>query len=114
MADAQLPLIPSVPFYRVSTTLDDDVFLLDLKWNTRDAAWYMTILTPDEDVIVAEVKIVLGTLLGARSTDPRMPAGILQVCDLAGTGVDATLDDLGERVVIYYTPIAEFAALVGE
>lgn len=107
MAVQQLPLIPSVPDSRVATTLDGDVFLLDVRWNARDAAWYMDIRSDDETMLAAGIKLVLGTLLAKRYTNPRLPQGELFVCDLAGTGVDAGLDDLGTRVAVYYTPVGD-------
>lgn len=107
MADQQLPLTAEFPNYRVATTLAGSVYLLDVRWNARDAAWYMDILADDETVLAAGIKIVLGSLLGGRYTSPRLPAGILMACDLAGTGVDAGVDDLGARVAVYFTPIED-------
>lgn len=99
----QLPLVPSIPNYRVATTLGDDQFILDVRWNGRDEAWYMDILTQDGDMIRAGIKLVLGAILGV-GADSRLPAGRLIASDLAGTGVDAGLDDMGVRVAVYFYP----------
>lgn len=107
MADQQLPLIPTVPNYRVATQLGDDIFILDVRWNTRDEAWYLDILTDDETMVRAGIKIVLGSLLGGRVRSAAFPKGILQAVDLTGAGAEATLDDLGTRVAVYFTPNAD-------
>ncbi len=98
----QLPLVGGVPNYRVGTAFGDTQVILDVRWNARDGAWYLDILAEDETPMARGIKIVLGALLGYRSTDPRLPAGALLASDLSGAGADATLDDLGTRVAVYY------------
>lgn len=109
-----LPLIPSVPNYRVGTTLSGIVYLLDVRWNERDAAWYMSLLTEDERMIRAGMKIVLGTFIGIRSTHPDFPPGFFRAFDRSGQGEDASFDDIGDigndgRVVVYFFPLTELA-----
>ena len=103
----QLPLDSVDPFYRVGITLNDTPYLFDVHWNGRDGAWYFDLLDVTEDPIRCGIKIVLGIPLGFRSTDPRFPPGALYAEDLSGQGTDATIDDLGSRVVVYYYTIAE-------
>lgn len=107
-----LPLDSAAPHYQVGTSLDGVQYILELKWNMRDEAWYLDILAEDEDPIRHGMKIVLGTLLGRRSVDPRMPAGAFIAADLSGAGREATIDDLGTRVVVYYYTADEVAAAV--
>ncbi len=107
MAVQQLPLVPTTPNYRVATQLGDDVFILDVRWNVRDAAWYLDIRDDDETIIRSSLKIVLGTFLGGRVRAPAFPKGVLQAVDLTGAGEEATLDDLGTRVVVYFTPFTD-------
>lgn len=97
-----LPLVPSVPSYRVGTQLDGVQYVLDVRWNGRDGAWYMDILDEAAVAIRSGVKIVLGAFLGRRTVNPAFPAGLLVAADLSGEGRDATLDDLGTRVVVYF------------
>lgn len=100
-----LPLVPSVPFQRFSTTLDGVPYVIDVKWNGRAGVWSLDLLDEDEDPIRSGVRIVLGAVLGRRGialTDPRMPTGFLVAIDLSGEGVDAGLDDLGDRVQVHY------------
>jgi hypothetical protein len=106
-----LPVVPSIPSYNFSSTLEvyDDsgetvpaVFLFDVYWNTRAGSWFMHVFEADGTPIRHGIRIVLGTILGGRSVDRRFPAGALKAEDLSGKGIEATLDDLGTRVVIYY------------
>lgn len=97
-----LPFVPSVPNYRVGTTLDGRTYILDVRWNGRDAAWYFDILAEDETPIRRGIKVVLGTSLGGRVSDPAFPQGIIAASDLSGAGIDAGLDDIGTRVGVYF------------
>lgn len=105
----QLPFIPSVPSYRVSTTLSGVVYIFDVRWNTRDEAWYFDLLTEDETVIRHGIKIVLGTILAGR-VSTRLPRGAFIAADLSGFGRDAGLDDLGSRVNVYFYTLEEIRA----
>ena len=98
----QLPLIPSEPNYRTGVTLDGEQFILDMRWNTRDDAWYMDLYEGDETPIRLGMKVVLGALIGIRSINPNQPKGVMMASDLSGVGADATLDDLGVRVHVYF------------
>jgi len=102
-----LPFKPSIPHYRVTTTLDDVQYILDVKWSTREACWYFDLLDDNEDMIRSGIKVVLGALLGRRSADARFPPGAFQARDLTDEGREATLDDMGDRVIVeYYSPEA--------
>lgn len=105
----RLPLIPGEPHYRFSTELSGIPFVVEVRWNQREEAWYMTVLDANESPVLSGVKLVLGALLGARSADPRKPPGAFVVADLSGTGRDATLDDLGTRVVVSFFSNEELA-----
>lgn len=104
----QLPLKPSIPFQKFSMTIDGATFVVNLRWNTRDGAWYFDLLDQGEDPIVSGVKLVLGVALGRHSSDARMPRGAFMASDLLNSGKDATLDDLGTRVLVYFYPFAQW------
>ena len=103
----RLPIDAAFPRYRVATNLGDTQYVMDVHWNARAEAWYLDISTEDGEPIRSGMKIVLGALLGLRSTDPRMPDGVLVASDMSGEGRDATLDDLGSRVVVFFYPSSE-------
>ncbi len=120
----ELPIDPSIPFQTFSTTLDGIQFGFEFFWNARadrDAgAWFFHLYTADDELIRASIKVSLGTLLGGRCADARMPNGVFKAIDLSDTdglhAREAKLDDLGTsdnggRVVIYFFTIAELGAL---
>lgn len=106
-----IPLEAGVPFYQFSTTLDGEDFLFDVRWNTRDAAWYFDISTIDEVPISSGNKIALGASPGGRVASADFPAGLFVMLDTSGTGVDATFDDIGVRVQMFFYTSAEIDAL---
>jgi hypothetical protein len=105
----QLPFIPSEFNYRVNSVVDGVEYIFDVRWNGRDEAWYMDLYDVDEDPIRTGMKIVLGSLIGRRSVDPRYPAGAFVASDLSNSGTDATFDDLGVRVVVFFYSFEELA-----
>ncbi len=103
----QLPLNSDAPHYRVGTTLQGIQYLLDVRWNSREEAWYMTISSVEDIVLIAGIKLVLGVFLTRLSHDERLPDGEFMVSDLSDTSTEATLTDLGERVAVYFIPTEE-------
>jgi hypothetical protein len=87
------------PNVRLGVTLDFGVpYVFDLRWNSRDASWYMDVLEADETPIVSGVRLVLGTYLGRRTRHQLFKRGVFVMFDTSGSGLDATLDDFGKRV----------------
>lgn len=107
-----LDIAPSIPHQRVSTTLEGADYIFDFRWNARDGsgAWYMDVSTDTDEIIRRGIKVVMGVPLGKRTADDRYPPGALFAID-DGTGVEATLDDLGVRVQVLYFTTEEVAAL---
>lgn len=103
----KLDLIPSVANYRFSTALSGTQYLLDVRWNARDTAWYLDVLAEDETPLRLGIKIVLGALLGGRVVSDEFPAGVFIAHDLTNAGTDPGFDELGDRVVVYYYTFEE-------
>lgn len=97
-----LPLLPDIPFQEVDIALDGTVYRFNFQWAERESIWYMDISTIDDDLIQGGIRLVLGTYLGWRVTDPDYPAGLLRLFDNSHSGQEARLDDLGTRVVMHY------------
>lgn len=97
-----LPLQPSNPHYRFGTTLAEEPYLIDIRWNGREGAWYMDILSEDEDRIASGLKLVLGGPIGDLSPSNDFPAGHFYLFDASRTGTEATFEDLGVRVNLYF------------
>lgn len=107
-----LPLVPSLSNYRLSTTLEGQEYLFDVRWNNREEAWYLSIFDVNGDVIKWNIKIVLGVQLGMRVTNANFPPGALYAIDLTNRGLEAKFDDIGERVVVIYLSSAEVAGIL--
>lgn len=101
----------STPSYRFSTTILNRQFVFDVRWNYREEAWYFDILDEAEEPIILGTKIVLGAMLN-RTRDPAFPRGIIIASDLSNTGQDAGLNDLGDRVQVYFYPEEELELML--
>jgi hypothetical protein len=103
----RIPLVASESFYSFSTQLLGITYLFEVKWNGRHGMWYFDLLDADEDLISANNAVALGSSPVRKSTDPRRPRGLFFVRDLSSTGVDASYDDIGVRVVLEFYTFAE-------
>lgn len=96
-----LPFVPGNANYRLATTLDGDPYILDVRWNGRDGAWYFDLLEEDETPIVHGLKIVLGGYIGRYVDHLLFKNGVFFAVDTSGQRLPPTLDDLGTRVQVY-------------
>lgn len=100
-----LPLTSTEPRYEVFTILDEVTYGLNVYWVDRESAWYMDLLTEEGVVIASGLKLMIGAAVGNQYRYlPTWPNGVFVVTDLSNQDRDATLTDLGTRVVVYYHP----------
>lgn len=111
MALFDLPLVAGSPSYRFGMVLQDASYLIDVRWNSREQAFYMDWYTESEAPVVLGIKVVLGTFLGRRSDQAPFKDGVLVAVDTSGAEREATLDDLGTRVIVRYIPVEDLIAL---
>lgn len=109
----EMPLLPKFPNFRFGSTIDTVPYLFDVRWNSRDEAWYMDVLESSEKPIVLGLKLVLGTYVGRRCNHALFKQGVFIVSDTSGSGRDATFDDFGTRVILMYIPIDELIRRLG-
>ncbi len=106
MAAVIIPLQNNYPDYSIRVDLSGVEFLLSMKFNTRDSAWYLDLLDETALPIAQSIKVVLGLPLLRKIADARRPAGELIAIDNNGSGVEAeTVSDLGgdgSRVTLIY------------
>jgi hypothetical protein len=102
-----LPLVPSVADYTFGSAIDGVQYGFRVRWNARDAAWYLDVARQDGTPIASGLKIVLGANLGCASTDPFFQKYMLTPVDLSNAGRDATYDDLGTRVVVVVMSVTD-------
>lgn len=87
---------------RTTLTVGDVTYDLTFRWNARDEGWYLDVYDPDHAQIAAGIRIVLGAYLGRRIKHPLFRDGVLVAIDTTDQGLDATLTDLGTRVLLRY------------
>lgn len=97
-----IPLTPSETNYRLLVPLDEETFSFDVRWNSRDAAFYIDIRQDDETPIALGLKLVLGAPIGRHCTHPFFVEHFLKMIDSTDSGLDATFDDIGDRVVLLH------------
>ena len=94
MATITLPITldTTAPPTVASATLDGTEYLIRLAYNTRDAAWYLSLSTTDDDLLVGSQPLIEGYPLVSpyKRTDPRMPQGDLWLVGSSLTYAEAT------------------------
>jgi hypothetical protein len=94
---------PSISSYRFGAVLQDEEYIFDVRWNSRDSAWYFDVREIDETPIKLGIKVVLGTYFGRSSNHPLFHEGAMVARPPSTTDRrEATFDDLGTRVQIWY------------
>lgn len=95
-----VPFITSRTNYTLAVPIDDEQILFDVRWNSRDAAWYLDIYEADDSIIALNVKVVVGIRLAKRSQHEFFQNHIIIAVDTANTGKDPGFDDLNTRVLL--------------
>lgn len=111
MAISFVPIQQSTPNYRIGVTLVGVAYWLDLRWNTRDAAWYLDVYDANEKPICNGIKIVIGTFLGRTCNVAPFTQGVFVAFDTSGAGLDAGFDDFGKRVQLAFLPVTDLLAV---
>ncbi len=109
MSAFTVPLRNDLPHYEFQVELDNATYGLELRWNFLSEAWFMSIYTSDDILVVADIRIVVDWPLGGRYADARMPPGRLIALDTTGEHQDPGLADLGTRTQLLYFTRDEFA-----
>lgn len=99
-----LPAV-SVPTHSTfQTDMDGVTYGLETRWNERAQGWFLRIFDAEGNELLSAVRIVVGFFLAKRSSDPRMPPGVIVAMDTSGQDLDPGLTDLGARVQLLYFP----------
>ncbi len=105
-----IPCRTDAPRYSIRVELDAVRFELHFEWNDRAAAWFLDIYDADAVRLVSSIRIVVAYPLLERFSDARLPAGILMAADTTKADLDPLREDLGDRVQLIYTPLADIPA----
>lgn len=102
-----IPLTPSDTNYELRLSLDNEVFLFGVRWNSRDEAFYLDIKKSDGTPVLLGIKLVLGVPLGRTRNRPFFVNHFLKMVDTSGEKRDATFDDIGSRVFLMHLTRSE-------
>lgn len=95
-----ITLAPSSIF---DISLDDGNFLIQTYWMSLSQTW-MVDITKDGQTLINGLRLVLGTdLVGQYNLN----VGVWVMVDLTNTGNDATRNNLGVDLVLFYIPESE-------
>jgi hypothetical protein len=110
MAVLEVQLPAKNPHFTVQLELEGVTYGLELRWNTVDEAWYLSVLNGEGVLIIAGRKVVIDFPLLSRFADARLPPGEFFAVDTSGNHEDATFEDFGTRVKLLYFESTELAA----
>lgn len=102
-----LPTRTDIARYDFDVELDGQTYTFDFEWNDRDAGWYMSISDSVGAPLLSGRRIVLNFPLISRYRDARLPAGTIEAIDTGSTDTEPGFADLGDRVKLLYTPLAD-------
>ena len=108
-----IPTLEQTPFFTQRTKLDGRDYILSFKYSDRENRWYVDISDQDGELIVASVKLTLGTLLLGCVVDPRRPPGELMVIHYptyepgGSPPEDPGFEDFGRDTLLTYFDAAE-------
>lgn len=98
-----LPFRPAIGQYGFRALIEDVEYAFSVHWNSTDKAWYFSIFTENNEPIAEGIKVVRGVYFARWSTHPLFRNGAMvaraPVNDRKG---EATFDDLGIRIEIWY------------
>ena len=103
-----IPFLTSETHYTLTCPIDDQSYLFDVRWNSRDEAWYFDMYQDDNTPVAINVKVVIGAMLGRRSRHAFFDSHKLIATDTTGQGVDPGYDDLNSRVLVVVQSVKDF------
>lgn len=106
----QIITFPDAPEWVQETQLDGRSYRLRARWNTVSGAWSLDVLTRDQTLIIAGLRLVRGAGLLSQFQDNRLPDGDLVVYDAVNL-VDDYTDFVNGRAVLAYLSASEIEAL---
>lgn len=108
----QIPIKVTSPDFSFPIELDGSTWVLRFRWNHRMEQWRMDVFDAEGNALVRSVGVVIDTpLLNRFAYLGNLPSGILAARDTSGGRLDATYEDFGTRVQLFYMTADELKAL---
>ncbi len=108
-----IPTDTKLIFWTQTTTLDGIDYVLEFRYNTREATYYLSISLTDQTVLAQGIKLVSDFPLLQAYADIRMPPGELVAMAFGSNDANPAIGELGigQRVELTYITESEMAEL---
>jgi len=107
MALQELFTRKDLPAYYYTVALDGINYTISLKFNDRMNKWMITLGDSEGNDIVSNVPVVVNWPLFDRFRFDGIPPGTVYAYDTSGQNLDPERDELGDRVRLFYLPVAD-------
>lgn len=114
MSVIQLPLRTDLTHYDFGITLDGVAYNFELRWNTRDEAWFLDLRLESGEAVYTGIRVVINWPLALRCRHESHPPGQLLAVDTSGKDAEPGIDDFGSRVLLLYYDAAQITELRAE
>jgi hypothetical protein len=107
VAVLEIPTRSDIDTYTFSVDLEGTAYGFAFHFNGRMQKWLMNILAEDGTPILESLPAFVNTDIIGRFSDARLPPGHIIFIDKSGAALDPGLDDLGDRVRMFYIDSTE-------
>lgn len=108
----KIPIKVTSPDFSFPIELDGATWIFRFRWNHRMEQWRMDVFDAEGNALVRSVGVVINTpLLNRFAYMGNLPPGVLMALDNSGQTLDATYDDFGTRVELFYLTAEERAEI---
>jgi len=103
MATLIIPVRSDFKAYDMQVDLEGTVYTLDFGFNTRSNRWYMSIYNQAKtNLIVGDLPILVNVPLIDQYVDEALPPGRFIALNEAQYGIEATSENFGNEVKLFY------------
>lgn len=106
-----VPTATDEQYYSEEVILDGTPYELTFRWNARASLWYMDIRLLNGTPVQLGVPVTTRAFLTRQTRISIAPQGELWAVEQDGNAQDAQEFDLGDRVVLFYIPVADIITL---
>lgn len=110
MAVIKIPTSKTLSVYTMSISLDEKLFNLNFRYNSREEAWYMDLFDSNFTPIRQGTALRTGTFPWLRTWTNDAPDGLALVLDPSGKDLEPGRNTLGTDVLLVYNDILELTA----
>lgn len=97
----RIPTPRNRPYLSQRVQLEGREYSFFFHWSQLESAWYLDLATVEEEPLINGIKLLTNVNLLRRSSDPRLPPGLLFVVDLVSNR-DPDYFTLGNQIPLYY------------